>query len=1519
MLLQKIYDIRRLRRSVQLARLALAGFCVVPLSSTLAQRSDSVVTFNEIQYHPANSDSPEWVELHNQMAVRVDVSGWSISSGIDFTFPEDSIMEPGAFWVVASAPGHPSLSEIANVFGPFSGKLDNDGEALVLKGRHGRIMDEFEYRDDVVWPAAADGSGATLAKLYDNSASRWPSSWTWSESVGGTPGHVNFYANALENEVRFESQTRSYSSLSPNRGPERSPLRISEISAAGSPDFFIELENTGTLPIELADFAVNGAQLPAHALAGGAFQSYAAAELGLTPIESEKLFLVSSDGFVADAVSAAPHPKALDAQRGVWQLPKTTTPGEANVFAYDDGIVINEIQYHNRPTYPDPIQGIEFEKNDTEWIELYNRSNDTIDLTGWSIADAIEYEFPQGSALGPGAYLVISNQEFSKSLNNRNDRIQLLDSNGNVADFVHYYDDTPWPKTADGHGSSLELIHPQADNSHPASWAASDESGKSVWQNFSYRALGAEPKGNNNPTVFHEFLMGMLSHGEILIDDLSLVEDPTGDAIQLLQNGDFEGDTIGETPASWRILGNHRESHVVNLPEGGKALRIIASGEMDHGFNLASTTLADSQSIDPTKTYEISFRAKWLSGSPQLNTRLYFNRMSHTHILSQPSFTGTPGQPNTVLLEYAPASISGLRHRPLVPNADEPVEVTATVRAPDGITSVTLHYNPGDEWIGLPMSSDSNGQYTATIPGQTDGTVVQFYMEAHSDSGGKTQHPIGGQESKALYRVGDRINGAVNTPTLRLIMLPADVELMHDPLHAPSEHRIGATVIYNNREVWYDAGIRLRGSPISRRSARLGWNVKFPAERPFRGVHETLAIDGGYSIPIGDGGGWIEVGGGIATNELIYNQIARKAGGVPASHDDIAYIEAPRASDDKPAQLKMARFGEIWKASSFEKGDDGTTFEFETLYHPTNTIDGDPESLKDVYNAFRSVTIKDMGPNKEAYRHNFLIKNHLDRDDYSPVINTAIALSDTDDLGPATDVALDVDSWLRVMAMQALTGTIDTYNSRGVPHNLLLYGRPADGKTMVIPWDVDHAFYEDPFASIYGRGNSEIAAVITLPKNRRAYLGHLLDLCQTGFNPDYIANWISHFNETSSQPKAARYLDWIVTRRQFVLSQIETEQPKQPFQITSNGGRDFSVATPEVTLRGRGWIEVTTVEAEETGQSIDLKWINEYEWEIRIALLIGPNPITLTAFNQQGAVVGSDSIFITNTSKAELPSNKHLVISEIMYHPADPTSAEIAAGFADENLFEYFELQNIGVNPIDLRGVVFTEGIAFAFPDTEEIELARGRTILVVQNKAAFEFRYGTGLPIAGAFLDDTRLSNGGERIRLEDANGLAIQDFSFDDSDPWPEAADGGGYSLTLVQPMANPNPDKAASWTASATVGGSPGTSAVVTFQGDPLADEDGDGMSDLLNFALGGGGPEFVPKLFEEDGEIVLSHFRNLSTPDLNLTLYYSEDLVTWTQEPVIFESERTVGDGNSLLRWKLKEQPARVFFRLQAEVP
>ncbi|MCW1925049.1 CotH kinase family protein [Luteolibacter arcticus] len=185
----------------------------------------------------------------------------------------------------------------------------------------------------------------------------------------------------------------------------------------------------------------------------------------------------------------------------------------------------------------------------------------------------------------------------------------------------------------------------------------------------------------------------------------------------------------------------------------------------------------------------------------------------------------------------------------------------------------------------------------------------------------------------------------------------------------------------------------------------------------------------------------------------------------------------------------------------------------------------------------------------------------------------------------------------------------------------------------------------------------------------------------------------------------------------------------------------------------------------------------------------------------------------------------NLTVSELMYHPADPTVEEIAAGFADPEDFEFIELRNVGGGRINLWNARFTEGIDFTFPltlDPALAELDPGESVLLVSRPEAFLFRYGAAASarVAGAFDDGDHLANSGERLVLVNAAGATILEFTYTDEPPWPTEADGGGLSLHY---LGGP-PDDAAGWTAK------------LPDPGAPPSDTDGDGQTDSDEWLAG-----------------------------------------------------------------------------------
>jgi hypothetical protein len=261
--------------------------------------------------------------------------------------------------------------------------------------------------------------------------------------------------------------------------------------------------------------------------------------------------------------------------------------------------------------------------------------------------------------------------------------------------------------------------------------------------------------------------------------------------------------------------------------------------------------------------------------------------------------------------------------------------------------------------------------------------------------------------------------------------------------------------------------------------------------------------------------------------------------------------------------------------------------------------------------------------------------------------------------------------------------------------------------------------------------------------------------------------------------------------------------PQTTFAITTNGGNDFAVATPSVTLSGNGWINVDEIRLTASGQSLPITWTSQSQWQVTVPLqVVGQNPISLTAYDTHGTAVGSDTITVTTSTAVAQPKDS-LRISEIMYHPAPDGNEQ----------YEFIELTNIGATTLDLAGVKFDTGIHFTF--AAGTSLAPGAFIVVVKDEAAFASRYGSGINVAGNYGTDN-LSNSGEELRLVDALGQTILDFTFDDD--WYKTTDGNGPSLVIVNPTASTTAwGQQSGWRASTQTNGSPGAADPLYVDGD------------------------------------------------------------------------------------------------------
>lgn len=235
------------------------------------------------------------------------------------------------------------------------------------------------------------------------------------------------------------------------------------------------------------------------------------------------------------------------------------------------------------------------------------------------------------------------------------------------------------------------------------------------------------------------------------------------------------------------------------------------------------------------------------------------------------------------------------------------------------------------------------------------------------------------------------------------------------------------------------------------------------------------------------------------------------------------------------------------------------------------------------------------------------------------------------------------------------------------------------------------------------------------------------------------------------------------------------------------------------------------------------------------ALVSGTNVLAIHGLNR--SIDSSDLIFVPELRAGEEPesSSTHLVlnesadirarvrngsewsavvgatfvvgsveglrVTEIQYHPTDPPPESPY----DDNDFEFIEMQNSGSQALNLTGIRLRGGVEFDFADGEIVEIGPGEYVVLVRNLEAFKTRYSTtGINIAGEY--DGSLENQGEALRLEDLFGETIQEFEYDDL--WYPETDGGGHSLVIADPRAEPEAwSTQEGWRASIFAFGTPG----------------------------------------------------------------------------------------------------------------
>lgn len=158
-----------------------------------------------------------------------------------------------------------------------------------------------------------------------------------------------------------------------------------------------------------------------------------------------------------------------------------------------------------------------------------------------------------------------------------------------------------------------------------------------------------------------------------------------------------------------------------------------------------------------------------------------------------------------------------------------------------------------------------------------------------------------------------------------------------------------------------------------------------------------------------------------------------------------------------------------------------------------------------------------------------------------------------------------------------------------------------------------------------------------------------------------------------------------------------------------------------------------------------------------------------------------------------------LRLSELHYHPLDQDTI-------DDKYYEFIELKNTGQNALSLNGTSFVSGLTYTFGDKS---LQSGEIIVLGSNKERFVERYG----FEPYDIFTGQLDNSGEKIAMVNAAGDTVFSLIYNDKLPWPEEADGTGYSLVPAARTGEAFYSDPAYWRKSSAIHGSPGADDLAT----------------------------------------------------------------------------------------------------------
>jgi hypothetical protein len=454
------------------------------------------IAISEIMYHSmgdgiSSHEDFDFLELVNLGSSDAQRGSLRLDGAVRYQLPE-GLFPAGEIIVIAENllafqaryqdPASPFYRENIQVFGPWQGRMGNDGEDIQLLDGDTNLLSRVRYGDRRPWQLQADGRGRSLVftgidalpadplarlAMVDNATN-----WTASAELLGSPGIITNAPDRMASINEILAGTNAWAELK------------REQPGAHLADHFLSDD-----PV-LNPFQKN--------LSGHTFASeYLQVDLDALPLQLNpaggKLFLIhtgETDRMILEDVveygsmDAGPFGKhlRLDGEHDFVRL-LASSPGTSNGYPAVGPLVIRSIMYAT--------------SNQPEYVELQNISDDVLHLNDpagtngiWHLSGGVQFVLPELElAPGDGCYVSGGSEaafRFAYSnvpldilvfgpwfgvLDNAGEAIALTQSLSPVSDQVDYLPFAPWPSSVTNR--SIVRVPSYAYGNDPAHWQLS--------------------------------------------------------------------------------------------------------------------------------------------------------------------------------------------------------------------------------------------------------------------------------------------------------------------------------------------------------------------------------------------------------------------------------------------------------------------------------------------------------------------------------------------------------------------------------------------------------------------------------------------------------------------------------------------------------------------------------------------------------------------------------------------------------------------------------------------------------------------------------------------------------------------------------------------------------------------------------------------------------------------------------------------------------------------------------------